>query len=74
MSLNGKKLTEFAVKVLADSIKYRTVLGEDYEELVDYYREVLSSYGVHVTIHRVPDEYLKRIYQFSIIHLSLGTF
>lgn len=60
MSLNSKKLTEFAVKVLADSIKYRTVLGEDYEELVDYYREVLSSYGVHVTIHRVPDEYLKK--------------
>lgn len=53
-------LLKIAVKILSESIKYKTILGEEYEEIVNYYSDVLSEYGVHVTIHRVPDEYLKK--------------
>ena len=28
--------------------------------MVDYYREVLSTHGIHVTVHRVPDEYVEK--------------
>ncbi|AFK51313.1 succinyl-diaminopimelate desuccinylase [Thermogladius calderae 1633] len=28
--------------------------------MVDYYREVLSSHGVHVTVHRVDDDYVRK--------------
>jgi succinyl-diaminopimelate desuccinylase len=52
---------DLAVKILVESIRYRTVLGEDYEAIVDYYRSVLLNYGVHVTVHRVPDDYVKRV-------------
>jgi len=45
-------------EVLIESIKYPTVLGESYKEIIEYYSEVLKRYGVHVTIHRVPDEYI----------------
>ncbi len=48
-----------AVEILVESIKYPTVLGEAYEDMVKYYADKLSEYGVHVTIHRVPDEYVK---------------
>ena len=49
-----------AEEVLEKSIEYPTVLGEAYRDLVEYYAEVLSNYGVHTTIHRVPDDYLKK--------------
>jgi len=48
---------KLAEEVLVESIKYPTVLGESYEDLVKYYAEVLSKHGVHVTIHKVPQEY-----------------
>lgn len=50
-----------AESVLANSIKYETVLGDYYEDIVNYYADVLSKHGVHVTIHRVPDEYIRRV-------------
>ncbi|MEM3926574.1 MAG: M20 family metallopeptidase [Desulfurococcaceae archaeon] len=56
-----KNVVEIAIKVLLDSIRYKTVLGEEYETAVDYYRELLSNYGIHVTVHRVPDEYLASV-------------
>ena len=49
-----------AEEVLEKSIEYPTVLGEAYRDLVEYYAQVLSNYGVHTTIHRVPDDYLKK--------------
>jgi succinyl-diaminopimelate desuccinylase len=52
---------ELAVRILSESVKYRTVLGEDYEAIVDYYRTVFVNHGVHVTVHRVPDEYVKKV-------------
>ncbi|MEM4717315.1 MAG: M20 family metallopeptidase [Desulfurococcaceae archaeon] len=51
---------DIAVKILVDSLEYKTTLGEDYEEIIKYYADVLSSYGVHVTIHRVPQEYVRK--------------
>lgn len=59
--MHNKDIVKLAVKILSDSIRYKTVLGEDYELIIDYYRELLSSNGVHVTVHRVPDEYLTRV-------------
>jgi succinyl-diaminopimelate desuccinylase len=59
--LELSELYGLAVKILSESIKYRTFLGEDYEAIIDYYRGLLSSYGVHVTVHRVPGEYVKRV-------------
>lgn len=50
---------DLAEEILMESIKYPTVLGEAYEDLINYYAEVLKKYGIHVTIHRVPDEYVK---------------
>ena len=47
-----------AEEVLEKSIQYPTVLGEAYRDIVEYYAEVLSNYGVHTMIHRVPDEYV----------------
>jgi succinyl-diaminopimelate desuccinylase len=58
--LELSKLHELGLYILSESIKYKTVLGEQYEDLVDFYREVLSEHGVHVTVHRVPDEYVKK--------------
>lgn len=49
-----------AEEVLEKSIEYPTVLGRAYKDIVEYYAEVLSNYGVHTTIHRVPNEYLKK--------------
>lgn len=54
------ELRNISLKILSESIKYKTVLGEQYEEIIDYYRDVLSQYGVHVTIHRVPNEYVEK--------------
>ncbi len=51
---------ELAEKVLMKSIEYPTVLGEAYRDIVEYYAEVLSEYGVHTTIHRVPEDYVKK--------------
>ncbi|MEM1675158.1 MAG: M20 family metallopeptidase [Desulfurococcaceae archaeon] len=51
---------ELAEEVLIESIKYPTVLGENYYEIVNYYAEILSKHGVYVNIHRVPDEYVKQ--------------
>jgi len=58
--LTISQIHEIAKKILVDSIKFPTVLGETYEDMVDYYREQLSEYGIHVTIHRVPDEFLRK--------------
>lgn len=58
--MNPSQLTDLAVRILSDSIRYKTILGEEYEDLVDYYREILSEYGVHVTIHKVPEEFVKK--------------
>ena len=49
-----------AEEVLEKSIEYPTILGEAYRDIVEYYAEVLSNYGVHTTIHRVPDDYLRK--------------
>ncbi len=50
---------ELSERILLESIKYPTVLGESYGELVEYYAEILRQHGLHVTIHRVPDEYVR---------------
>lgn len=49
-----------AVKIASESISYPTVLGEAYEDIVNYYKDVLSSYGVHVTVHRVADDFVRK--------------
>lgn len=54
------ELFEFAIKLLSESVKYKTILGEEYEDIIDFYRDVLTSHGVHVTIHRLPEEYTKK--------------
>ncbi len=54
------RIYELSKEILMKSISYPTVLGEAYRDLVEYYAETLSKYGVHVTIHRVPDEYVKK--------------
>ncbi|MEM4748828.1 MAG: M20 family metallopeptidase [Thermosphaera sp.] len=54
-----KQVLDISRTILINSLKYPTVLGEYYEDLIDYYAEELSKYGIHVTIHRVPDEYSK---------------
>ncbi|MEZ0394016.1 MAG: M20 family metallopeptidase [Desulfurococcaceae archaeon] len=56
-----KEYVELARKVLVESIKFPTVLGEAYEQIVDYYSDVLSSIGAHVTVHRVADEYVRKV-------------
>ena len=52
-----KWVYELAERVLIESIKYPTVLGESYREITEFYSEVLSEYGVHTTLYRVPDDY-----------------
>jgi len=54
---NIYKLSE---QILIDSIKYPTVLGEAYEDIVKYYAELLSKHGIESSIIRVPDDYLKK--------------
>ncbi|MEM1643293.1 MAG: M20 family metallopeptidase [Desulfurococcaceae archaeon] len=49
---------ELARRVLVESISYPTFLGESYGEIVNYYASVLKEFGVHVTIHKVPQEYV----------------
>jgi len=51
---------ELAEKILTESIKYPTVLGNHYKEIVDYYADILKEYGIHVTVHKVPDEYVRK--------------
>ncbi|MEM1555462.1 MAG: M20 family metallopeptidase [Desulfurococcaceae archaeon] len=51
---------ELAEKVLIESIKYPTVLGNAYQDIVDYYAEILAQHGVHVYIHKVPEEYVEK--------------
>ncbi|ADV64819.1 M20 family metallopeptidase [Desulfurococcus mucosus] len=53
-------MREVAGRILSGSIEYPTVLGESYEDIVDFYRELLSEHGVHVTVHRVPDELVRK--------------
>ncbi|RLG89577.1 MAG: succinyl-diaminopimelate desuccinylase, partial [Thermoprotei archaeon] len=50
---------EKAEEILMKSIEYPTVLGEAYKNIVEYYAEVLKEYGIHITIHKVPDEYVR---------------
>lgn len=49
-----------AVSVLLKSIEFKTVLGEDYEAIIDYYASVLADHGVHVTVHKVPEDYVAK--------------
>lgn len=58
--MTSDTLLKIATEILAESIKYKTYYGNEYEEIVEYYADVLSRYGVSVTIHRVPDEYTRR--------------
>lgn len=58
--MNSRELFNLAVDILSNSIKYRTVYSDESESVVDYYREVLSKFGIHTTVHRVPDEYLAK--------------
>jgi len=51
---------DLAVKILVESIKYPTILGDSYGDLVGYYADVLKEHGVYTTIYRVPDEYVKQ--------------
>lgn len=51
---------DLSEKVLMKSIEFPTVLGDSYREIVEYYSDVLKDYGVHVTIYRVEDDYLRR--------------
>ncbi len=48
-----------AEEILMKSIEYPTVLGEAYKDIVEYYAEVLKEYGIHITIHKVPEEYVR---------------
>jgi len=48
-------------EVLVESIRFPTVLGDSYGEIVDYYGEVLKKYGLHVSIIRVPDDYVRKV-------------
>jgi len=47
-------------KVLMDSIKYPTILGEAYHDIVKYYDEVLKEYGIDTVVHEVPRDYLRK--------------
>lgn len=58
--MNIGELYRIALDILVESLKYPTVVGEAYEDIVDFYAEKLEKYGVHVTIHRVPDDYIRR--------------
>lgn len=51
---------ELAEKVLIESISYPTVLGDAYQDIVNYYAEILAQHGVHVSIHKVPEDYVKK--------------
>ena len=55
-----KWVYELAEKVLIDSIGYPTVAGRDYDEITSYYRDLLKDYGVHVTVHKVPSDYIRK--------------
>ncbi len=56
-----KQAFEISQKILVNSVKYPTILGDSYEELVYYYAEELSKYGIHTTIHQVPREYCEKV-------------
>ncbi|MEM4481486.1 MAG: M20 family metallopeptidase [Desulfurococcaceae archaeon] len=58
--MRSRELLNFALEVLSNSLKYKTIYGEDSEVIVEYYREVLSNYGIHTTVHRVPSEYVEK--------------
>ncbi len=57
--MNKYRVYDLAEKILMESIKYPTILGEAYEDMVNYYADILREHNIHVTIHRVPDEYVK---------------
>ncbi len=48
-------------KILMESIEYPTVLGRAYGEMVEYYANILREHGIYVTIHRVPEDYVKQV-------------
>lgn len=58
--MNINEVYKLALDILSESLRYKTILGEDYEEIIDYYSSILSNHGIHVTVHRVPDSYVKR--------------
>jgi len=56
-----KNVFEISQRILVNSVKYPTILGDYYEELVYYYADELSKYGIHTTVHRVPKEYCEKV-------------
>ncbi|MGB9827602.1 M20 family metallopeptidase [Thermosphaera chiliense] len=56
-----KHAFEISQRILINSVKYPTILGDSYEEIVNYYADELSKYGIHTTIHRVPREYCEKV-------------
>lgn len=55
------ELHKITLDILLESLKYPTVIGQSYEDIVDFYAEKLSEYGINVTVHRVPDDYSSRV-------------
>lgn len=56
-----KWVYELAEKVLLKSIEYPTVLGNVYGDIVEFYKDVLKDYGVHVAIYRVEQEFVRKV-------------
>lgn len=55
-----KWVYELAEKVLLKSLEYPTVLGNAYRDITEFYKDVLKDYGVHVTIYRVEQEFVRK--------------
>jgi len=56
-----KNAFEISQRILINSVKYPTILGDHYEELTYYYADELSKYGIHTTVHKVPKEYCEKV-------------
>jgi succinyl-diaminopimelate desuccinylase len=61
MDVALKNVFEISQRILVNSVKYPTILGDYYEELIYYYVDELSKYGIHTTIHKVPKEYCEKV-------------
>ena len=56
-----KNVFEISQRILINSVKYPTILGDYYEDLIYYYVDELSKYGIHTTVHQVPKEYCEKV-------------
>ncbi|WP_052891656.1 M20 family metallopeptidase [Thermosphaera aggregans] len=61
MDADLKNVFEISQRILVNSVKYPTILGDYYEELIYYYADELSKYGIHTTVHQVPKEYCEKV-------------